>query len=126
MNSQFTFQYASIKPEKTKEFTSSVDAFTFQYASIKPFLVWVTPFFLYHLHFNMLLLNPYPFDLISMIGLAFTFQYASIKPNTAMLYLSEYRKFTFQYASIKPATIICGKFATSEFTFQYASIKPCT
>ena len=56
--SQFTFQYASIKPTFGAVYHDVYTSFTFQYASIKPNLN------------QLMLLEQY----------SFTFQYASIKP----------------------------------------------
>ena len=56
--SQFTFQYASIKPSTLNTRSTAFSSFTFQYASIKPYQARCQGY-----------------------GTAkFTFQYASIKP----------------------------------------------
>ena len=53
----FTFQYASIKPETTRQYKVSFFKFTFQYASIKPKTEKIKTEKELDLHFNMLLLN---------------------------------------------------------------------
>ena len=54
----FTFQYASIKPQAGIQVLTAIIKFTFQYASIKPWELRAIEGFDFHLHFNMLLLNP--------------------------------------------------------------------
>ena len=124
-HTEFTFQYASIKPSSTRRYEHSRARFTFQYASIKPRLLA----YLYSAE------------------LSFTFQYASIKPEEELEKIESIDNLHFNMLLLNQAGngVSCAstlylhfnmlllnlnrtswkKIAEDKFTFQYASIKPC-